>query len=158
MTLIVERALEADIDAVHEVIQCAFRREAERVNNPNIQPLQETTDDIRTGMTRWILYVARLNGRIIGTGRAIKDGNTTIVGRLAVLPEYQRKGVASQLIKAIEAAYPETPRLEVFTSHTSLDNIALYEKHGYKIHGYKNAPAPDPTVLVFMEKYKSPAK
>jgi predicted N-acetyltransferase YhbS len=150
----IERATEADIPAIHEVIQIAFIREAERVHCPTIQPLQETVEQLRALMGEIVLFAARADGKIVGTGRAIRKGETTTVGRLAVLPGYQRQGIATQLIREIEKAYPESTRYEVFTSETSLDNIALYKKLGYALYGRKQLPPPETTVLVLMEKFR----
>jgi predicted N-acetyltransferase YhbS len=158
MNPVIERATKADAEAIHKVIQIAFRREAERVHHTDIPPLRETVEELRAAMETCAVFAVKLEGQIVGTGRAIKKGETTVVSRLAVLPEHQRKGIASRLIQAIEAAYPETPRCEVFTSQTSLDNIALYEKHGYRIYDHRSAPAPDPTVFVFMQKFRDAAK
>lgn len=158
MNTLIERATDADAEAIHEVIQTAFRREAERVNHWDIPPLRETTDELRSAMRNCVIFSAKLDGIIVGTGRAIRKGDTTVVSRLAVLPEHQRKGIAGALILAIEAAYPDTTRCEVFTSETSFDNIALYEKNGYRIYERRKAPDPDPTVFVFMQKFREGAK
>lgn len=154
----IEIAKERDIPEIHQVIQTAFVREAKRVNNPHIQPLMETAEQLLTQMKDIVLFAARVDGKIVGTGRAARRGDTTTVGRLAVLPEYQRKGIASALVHAIENAYSESTRYEVFTSETSLDNIALYEKLGYRIYGRKSVPPPETTILVMMEKFKGKAK
>ena len=151
----VEKACEHDIHAIHEIVQAAFAREAVRVNNWKIAPLVESESDIRALIGKITILVAKEEGAIVGTGRATPDGDTVRIGRLAVRPDRQRRGIASKIVRELEAAHPAAARFEIFTSETSLDNIALYNKLGYAI--YDRRKGPDGTALVFMEK-RRPAK
>jgi ribosomal protein S18 acetylase RimI-like enzyme len=151
----VEKAREQDIHAIHEIVQAAFAREAVRVNNWKIAPLAETEENLRPLIGKITILVAKEDGAIVGTGRATPDGDTVRIGRLAVRPNCQRRGIATTIVRALEAGHPSAARFEIFTSETSLDNIALYNKLGYAI--YDRRKGPDGTALVFMEK-RHPAK
>jgi predicted N-acetyltransferase YhbS len=93
--------------------------------------------------------VAREDGKIIGTGRCTRSGADAFIGRLAVRPDCQRKGIASAIVRALEAAHSDAARFEIFTSEKSADNIALYAKLGYR--EFKRVSG-DQGVMVFMEK------
>lgn len=72
-----------------------------------------------------------LVGVIIGTD----DGRKGWINRLAVLPGYQRQGVASKLIRAIEAALKARKKriISILIEPPNEASVALFEKAGYKI-------------------------
>ena len=57
------------------------------------------------------------------------------ISLLAVLPEYQGKGIASRLITAFEERCRENGmvKIEVFTHRTNSTAIRLYERNGYTV-------------------------
>jgi predicted GNAT family acetyltransferase len=49
-----------------------------------------------------IFLVAEKNGRIIGSAFGTHDGRKGWINRVAVMPGYRRKGVARELVEAVE--------------------------------------------------------
>ena len=147
----IDKATDADIVGILEVVRLAFAREARRLDNWRIAPLMETAEELARKFPGMTLLVAREDGKIVGTGRCTRSGSDAFVGRLAVHPDHQRKGIASAIVKALETANPDAARFEIFTSEKSADNIALYAKLGYR--EFKRVTG-DQGVMVFMEKRK----
>lgn len=75
--------------------------------------------------------IAIHSDRIVGIGRILKDGQ---LGRIAVLPEWRRQGIASAIIQClIEAAQVEN--IDVVHLSAQLDSVPLYEKFGFVRYG-----------------------
>ena len=57
--------------------------------------------------------------RMIGIIRAVGDGKTIIfVQDIIVLPEYQRKGIGTKLLKAVVEKYNDVYQMELLTDNT----------------------------------------
>lgn len=82
--------------------------------------------------------IAVNNERVIGMGRLIGDGLYYIIVDIVVAPEYQGKGIGSELIKRLlDYADSQTP----FGSRASVQLIAEKGKEGfYEKLGFKKIP------------------
>lgn len=69
-------------------------------------------------------------------------------------PDFQNKGIGTQLLRAIEAEFDGAPRYELFTGHRSSKNLHLYQKFGYKI--FRKEQISQKVTLVYMEKAPVP--
>ena len=57
--------------------------------------------------------------RLIGIIRAVGDGKTIVfVQDIIVLPEYQRKGIGTKLLKAVVKKYNDVYQMELLTDNT----------------------------------------
>jgi len=76
-------------------------------------------------------------------------GGTCHVGRLAVAPDLQGRGIGSRLVAALEDRYAdEVVRFELFTGPRSEPNARLYRRLGYV-----DMPTPEGRhPLVYLEK------
>ena len=83
-------------------------------------------------------------GRIAGLVRAVGDGASVLcVQDLLVLPEYQRRGLGSRLLRELLARYPDvyqtvlltddTPEHAAFYEHADFTNAAKYGCGAYLI-------------------------
>lgn len=79
------------------------------------------------------------------------DGTTAELKRLYVLPEYRRRGAASNLIAALEADATAAGicRMILETAVDTADSHKLYLSAGYRIMDYYGSPAGAENCLCF---------
>jgi GNAT superfamily N-acetyltransferase len=122
----------ADAEEILTLQKLAYQSEAERYSNYNIPPLTQTLDEIKDQFRNHIFLKAVSEGRTIGTVRAYEENGTCYIGRLAVHPDSQNRGIGTALMKAIEC-YFKPQRFELFVGSRSDKNIYLYKKLGYAV-------------------------
>lgn len=80
------------------------------------------------------LYIlaAYADDKLVGILRAVGDGASVVfLQDLIVLPEYQRQGIGSQLMRKVMDRYADVYQLQLLTE-ASEKNIAFYEYLGLK--------------------------
>jgi len=140
-----------DAAEILAVQQAAYQSEAELYQDWSIPPLTQTLAELQQELATITVLKASLDSGLVGSVRAVlQDGGSVAIGRLIVHPDCQGQGIGSRLMAAVEAAFPNAARFELFTGSRSAGNIRLYEKLGYRIFERKTL---SPQVeLVFMEK------
>jgi ribosomal protein S18 acetylase RimI-like enzyme len=146
----------ASIDNLEEILQLqkqAYLSEAELYDDYNIKSLLQTLDDIKQNLLKQIFLKAVIENKttIVGSVRAYQQKDTGFIGRLAVRPDYQNKGIGAKLMISIEEIFESAKRFELFTDHKSIKNIYLYQKLGYE--EFKRMPVNDSLTMVYLEKY-----
>ena len=131
---LVRQASRDESPAVAGVIRDGFATVAADIGR-DIPPLHETAADVEETFDAGdVVLVAEIGGRLVGTVRAESlEGGGIMVRRLAVLPEARGRGVARSLMRALEDAYPDAERFELFTGAMAAGPIALYQSLGYKL-------------------------
>ncbi|GAB3973068.1 hypothetical protein GCM10027615_35590 [Plantactinospora veratri] len=157
-SIVVQPATVADAGEILTVQRAAYLSEAQRYADPWLPPLTETLAEIRAVLARppgtGVVLVARLGTRLVGAVRARFQHGTGQVGRLAVAPDLQGRGIGGRLLHAVEAACPDrVRRFELFTGADSAENLRLYRRHGYV--DYAHRPLDTGPGLVYLEKYRS---
>ncbi len=151
------KIVRAEINDAGEILslqKLAYRIEAERYNDDTISPLTQTLEDIRNQFETHIFLKAVSGGKIIGTVRAHQEDETCRIGRLAVHPEYQNRGIGQALMLEIESCY-KPKRFELFVGCRSENNIHLYRKLGYRIFRRATYETGD-IEIYYMEKSARP--
>lgn len=120
----------ADAGEVMTVQRAAFLLEAQLYADPFLPPLVETVEQIAQLDAGHLGFVAVLGGRIVGSIRVRVDGRRLHLGRLAVAPDQQGRGIGAALLAIAETAAPADEVL-LFTGHLSAGNLRLYERAGY---------------------------
>lgn len=150
--MIIEVAQVKDLAEILLLQKQAYMSEAKIYCDYNMLPIIETLDEIESEFSKYLFLKAIMNGVIIGSVRAYKEGNTCYVGRLVVHPKFQRQGIGTLLIVEIEKIFRDCIRFEIFTGHKSLRNINLYKKLGYIQYEIKEVTSQ--LKYVYMEKTK----
>lgn len=114
------------------VQKAAFESEATVNGVRTIPPLAQTLEDFDASLRENTYLAARLDGALVGLVRGRMQDGTCHLGRLAVLPEYQGRGIGRRLLAAIEARFGGARRFELFTGARSEGNIRLYAGLGYR--------------------------
>ena len=79
--------------------------------------------------------VAYIDGKAVGTCRAFRlEGNSFILGRMAVLTEYRNAGIGGALIKEAESEIARMGGEEIII-HAQLHATPFYEFNGYTSFG-----------------------
>jgi ribosomal protein S18 acetylase RimI-like enzyme len=151
---ILDAALE-DAPAILALQRLAYEREARRYDDWTIPPMVETLDSVREQIAHHVVLKAVVDGRFAGSVRGVVTGGVCEVCRLSVDPELQRRGIGSALLRAIETRFPAIEAFELFTGNHSVENLRLYQRHGYRPARTKVlSPA---VSLVFLRKPRSPS-
>ncbi|NLX97113.1 MAG: GNAT family N-acetyltransferase [Rhodopirellula sp.] len=128
----------------------AYRSEAAIYDDYTLPPLLETLEDLIARFQNRRFLKAIDGDRLVGSVRAIQEGETCFVERLIVHPDYRRRGIGTDLLNRIETLFPTAGRFELFTGHKSEGNIRLYERLGYR--AFRQNRANEKVTLVYMEK------
>ncbi len=139
-----------DAASILELQRLAYQSEAVLYGDWSIPPLMQTVEALRAEIARMIFLKATEDEAIVGSVRAVAHEGTCSIGRLIVHPQYQRRGIGTRLMGAIEAMFPNAAVFELFTGTKSTGNIRLYERLGYTAS--RTARLSDTVSLVFMTK------
>jgi ribosomal protein S18 acetylase RimI-like enzyme len=114
--------------------RAAFVSEAQLYNDPHIPALTQTLEELAADIEREdvVTLGAWLGPRLVGSIRVGIEDDKATIGRLAVVPDLQARGIGTQLLFAVLGYLPEsTKEVWVFTGQNSKHNIALYNKAGF---------------------------
>ena len=146
----IELATIVDAKEILQLQKLAYQSEAKIYNDYTIPPLIQSLEEMVSDLREKIVLKLTVDGKIVGSVRGYVKNGTGNLGRLMVHPEFQRRGLGTRLIQAIEEQLGQVKRYELFTGNKSEGNIRLYKKLGYRI--IRTETANDRLVMVFMEK------
>ena len=115
-------------------------------------------DRLRRQMSdpRFEFLVARTDtGVLVGVATVARsdDGTTIAVLRLYVLPDYQGRGIGSQLLDRSLAAFPNARRIELQVAEGNPAGISFWTDRGFRACGRDEARVGDLTLaLISMER------
>lgn len=146
---IIKEAELKDLSEILNLQYLAYQSEAEFLGSRDIQPLQQTLDEIVLEYKEGLILKLMDGNRIIGSVRAKMGNGTLYVGKLMVHPDYRRRGFGKRLLLELERRYPSC-RYELYTSAKSIHNVRLYESMGYR--EFKRKYINEFLSFVYMEK------
>ncbi len=150
-TLVVTKATIKDAAEILKLQKLAFLSEAKRYDDFSIPPLTETIEETRKAFNDNVILKAAIDGVIIGSVRGqLTDDNACYIGRLIVHPDFQKRGIGSRLMQAIEAEFPQVKKYILGAGHLSEENIRLYQKLGFVICSSEKMS--DKVTIIHMEK------
>jgi ribosomal protein S18 acetylase RimI-like enzyme len=144
----------ADAPAIADVIRAAFEPYRGRLN-PSPSALNETAKSIGERLTREPALAAEADGRIVGcVFMTLRESEELYVGRLAVLPGWQGRGLARRLMNSAEAIARDRGRrsMSLGVRMALTENIAFFERLGFRETGRRRHEDRPETVIVDMCK------
>jgi GNAT superfamily N-acetyltransferase len=153
--VVIDRAQLEQAGEVLTLQRAAYLSEAQRYGDPFLPPLTQSLDELAREMRAGHRLVALIGTRVVGSIRAVEDDAVLHIGRLAVAPDQQGRGIGSRLLRAVEdLAGPEVATFALFTGAASDDNVRLYETLGYR--QVRHEALPEGPGLVHLHKVRSP--
>jgi GNAT superfamily N-acetyltransferase len=103
--------------------------------DPPSSVLKETAADFAARLKSEACFVIEAEGRLVGSVFCAPQDDALYVGRLAVVPAWRRRGVASALIEAAkaEARRIGARRITLKARIALASNIALFSRHGFAV-------------------------
>ncbi|MCR2815390.1 GNAT family N-acetyltransferase [Microbacterium jiangjiandongii] len=122
-----------DAGEVLTLQRAAFVSEALIYGDPDMPPLTQTLDELAAELVDNLGCVALDGPRIVGAVRARRDGELLLIGRIAIAPDQQGRGIGTKLLAAVEQRGRDAGArtAELFTGSLSEANLRLYEREGY---------------------------
>jgi ribosomal protein S18 acetylase RimI-like enzyme len=89
----------------------------------------------KLAVQRELFFVARLDGRLVGTVMGGYDGDRGWVYTLAVGPDVWRRGIGTALMRHVERelAVRGCPKVNLQVLASNAATVAFYEKLGYSV-------------------------
>jgi predicted N-acetyltransferase YhbS len=149
----IDLAIIDQAEGILTVIVAAFEQYREVLDPPS-GVFRETTDSIRQKLEQGGGFVAGDNSQIVGAVLYQPYSDYMYLGRLAVLPEYRGRQIASQLVDRVEQAALERHlcRSQLCVRIALTGNQQLFERLGYRIISYHNHEGYAEHTFVTMEK------
>jgi predicted N-acetyltransferase YhbS len=135
----------SETDSLEELLSLVRGVFAALAIDPPSSMTRETIDDMRRRAATHEIFVARADGRLIGSVFCEKQERALYLGRLAVRREWRSRGIGGALLAAA-ISHARTLGLDAITlrSRTALTaNVAFFRRHGFKIVGEKSHPGFD---------------
>lgn len=141
-----------DAGEVLTLQRAAFVQEALIYRSVDMPPLTQTLDEVRAELEENLGCVALDGPRMVGAVRARRDGDLLLIGRIAIAPDQQGRGIGTTLLDAVETRgrAAGATEAELFTGSLSEANLRLYEREGYV--ETQRVPGDDGIEQVFLRK------
>lgn len=135
---LVRRASSRDIDAITEVINKSnYEAYKNIIPSKYFKHPFVNSEYISSIFNKWFIYVAEVNGKIVGCVCLEVNNDIGIIHHFYVLPEFQRKGIGSKLLAEMEmdAVGLGVREIRVYVDSKAYWAISFYSKSGYEVNG-----------------------
>jgi len=142
----------ADAAEVFTLQRAAFIEEAHLYDTVDTPALTQTFDELKAELATNSGCVALIGSRMVGSVTARIFGDVLSIGRLAVVPDLQGRGIGTGLLDAVEAR-SDAAEATLYTGALSEANLRLYHRLGYVETHRVTLPAVE---LVYLRKRLTP--
>ena len=101
--------------------------------------LKETEADFAARLRDETCFIVEDDGRLVASVFCRHDGDALYVGRLAVHPDWRRRGIANAVMEAAktEARRIGAKRVTLGCRIALTSNLALFRSHGFVVVGHE---------------------
>ena len=119
---------------MHAITQQAFAEYAGRLPVES-GALSETLADVEAALAEGGAVLAFIDDQPVGAARYTHLPDALYVGRVAVLPSHRRQGIASAIMRFLEALAPSLGHaaISIGVRESLPSNVLLYQSLGYEI-------------------------
>jgi putative acetyltransferase len=159
MNIQIRAAVPDDAASIASVLHESFIEYQSQYTSEGFAATTPAPDQTRVRMSEGKVWVALLDGRIVGTVAVVAKGESLYIRGMAILPAARGARIGERLLKEIESFAIEHHYRRLFLSTTPFLSraIRLYEKFGFR----RNAEGPHDlfgTPLMTMEKILEDSK
>jgi N-acetylglutamate synthase-like GNAT family acetyltransferase len=131
--VVVRFAAVDDAAEISRVLLEAFGSIREHYTLEAFNAVTPTAEEIETRFAEGPMWVAELDGKVVGTVSLSTEAEGLYVRSMAVVPEAQGQGVARELLKSLHdhAAGTGAKRIFLYTLPFQKGAREMYEKFGY---------------------------
>jgi ribosomal protein S18 acetylase RimI-like enzyme len=125
----------SDAARAAELLALAHSAFGELPIDPPSSVLKETAADFAARLESETCLAIEDNGRIIASVFCIRHDAALYIGRLAVAPEWRRRGLAGALVDAakVEARRTGARRMTLKARISLASNVELFRRHGFVV-------------------------
>lgn len=131
-------------EKIYQIQQASYAIERDLIGYPDFPPLLVTAREIQAEADTFLGYWE--DRYLAGVLSFTVTPALLDIGRLIVHPSYFRRGIATQLLHAVEHYAAGAMQLTVSTAEKNGPAVSLYQKHGYQLT--QRTVLPDGLVLV----------
>lgn len=126
-----------DASRAAELLALAHAAFRDLAIDPPSSVLKETVAHFAARLASETCFVIETDDRLVGSVFCIRQENALYIGRLAVAPDWRRRGIASMLIEAAKVHAREigAAKITLQARIALISNIALFKRHGFAITG-----------------------
>lgn len=130
----IRQAIPGDEAAIAEVLFEAFSTLREHYTEDAFEVVTPSAELVRTRFAEGPMWVASIDGRIVGTVSVTFEPDGIYIRSMAVRPDAQGRGIAHQLMEAVDEFWKGTgrDRLFLYTTYFTPGARQLYEGHGFR--------------------------
>lgn len=152
MEITLKKATVTDCEKIHEMQKASFRELLDKYGDMDTSPGAEPLETIILKMNQNFsaYYLIQYSGEIVGAIRIVElPENIFRISPMFILPEFQGKHFACQVLERAEELYPQAAewRLETIKEEPKL--CYLYEKMGYERTGQEEPLQENMTITYY---------
>jgi len=137
-TTIYRQANPSDVHDIQYVLSTTWEETYTHLSSEIIQQVKEnwhSTEHLTNQIENKECFfpIALVNGKVAGIASSgMNEEGVVDLFRLYILPEYQSKGIGSELLSMIEKKYPKATKIAVSVDENNDAGIRYYERRGFK--------------------------
>jgi predicted acetyltransferase len=155
MAIHLKEARVTDASLIHTMQVKAFRPLLEKYQDIETNPGAESEEDVRKRLThsKTVFYLVYEENHPIGAACVVRWSETVNrISPLFILPQFQGKGYAKEVMKKVEVMHPKARVWQLATIKEEAKLCSFYEKVGFCQTGQREVKSG--MTLIFYEKSK----